>query len=516
MLRITVSMWIKRFFSVVIFLSCFFIIFVHPAFCANIVVDHTNWDWYKSQPQTVVDRVAPLKIFFAHASVGGNVMEGLLNLHSVNSSRYPLTHEAVGGTPGTTSKGTIYDYSRGNPGWAEKISSFEQYIANGWHATTVDIVMNKFCYIDQNADWTSYRDSMLALEAAYPTTRFIYWTMPIQTSSGYSDVLRAKFNQNLRDWIATQNNKILFDIADIEAWSPAGVHQTFSYGEQIYEKMYSGYTSDGGHLNSTGSERVATGLYSLFGLLTGSGTTLFGYFPGNSIWQWNGSVWSLLTPDTPEAMAASGSNFYGDFGNSGIWHWNSSIWSLLTPDDPEAMAASGSNLYGDFGSNGLWQWNGSGWSQLTPDNPAMMVATNTKLYASFTGSGIWEWNGTGWSQLTADNPSIIAANGTCLYGSFAGDGLWQWNGTGWNLLTPDNPEAMVASDSNFYGTFAENGVWEWNGTSWSQLTVDNPLIMAASGTHLYGSFGTNGIWQWNGSSWSQLTPDNPSGMVAGN
>jgi hypothetical protein len=267
MLRRAFCKGIKRFSGIGILTCFFFILSLVPVLCANIIVNRTNWDWYTTQPQSLVDRVTSLKIFFAHASVGGNVMDGFSALHTANPSRYPLNQSSAGDTPpGTTSSGTIYDYARGNPDWSVKVSDFEDYIDNGWHYAAVDIVMNKFCFIDQSANWTTYRDSMLALEAAYPTTKFIYWTMPITTSSDSDEVLRAQFNQNLRNWIATQDKKILFDIADIEAWSPSGVHQTFTYDEQIYEQMYADYTDDGGHLNAAGSERVATGLYSLFGL----------------------------------------------------------------------------------------------------------------------------------------------------------------------------------------------------------------------------------------------------------
>ncbi len=237
-----------------------------PAQSGNIIIDHTNWDWYNSQPQQVFDRVAMQKIYFAHASVGRNILEGFSELHNANPSKYPLGQTSAGETPPSlTSEGTIYEYIRGNPGWSEKVSDFEIYINNGWHDTMVDMVINKLCYIDQNADWTAYRDSMIALETKYPSTKFVYWTMPITTADDSEAMLRNQFNQNLRNWIATQNNKLLFDIADIEAWSPSGEHQTFTYNGTVYERMFPAYTSDGGHLNTEGSQRMATGLYSLFG-----------------------------------------------------------------------------------------------------------------------------------------------------------------------------------------------------------------------------------------------------------
>jgi hypothetical protein len=276
----------KKYSLLVIILS-FCLFTIHPAIASttpgitldstvlqssNIVVNHTNWDWYEIQSQQVTDRVAAQKIYFTHASVGGNILEGFDRLNTNNPAKYPLTQANSGDwPPADTVNGTIYEYQRGNPGWEDKISGFETCIDNGWHNAKASIVMNKFCYIDQDADWTAYRNSMTALEAEYPNTKFVYWSMPITTDSGSDQVLRDVFNQNLRNWIATQDDKLFFDIADIEAWNPAGEHQTFTYHSTVYEHLYAGYTSDGGHLNDSGANRMATALYTLFGKVDNSG-----------------------------------------------------------------------------------------------------------------------------------------------------------------------------------------------------------------------------------------------------
>ena len=120
-----------------------------PAHSGNIVIDHTNWDWYNNQPQQVFDRVATQKIYFTHASVGGNIMQGFGALHNANPSKFPLAQTCTGEIPPSlTLRGTIYEYPRGNPDWLEKVSDFEVCINNGWHDTMVDMVMNKLCYMD--------------------------------------------------------------------------------------------------------------------------------------------------------------------------------------------------------------------------------------------------------------------------------------------------------------------------------------------------------------------------------
>lgn len=196
-------------------------------------------------------------------------MQGFADLHNANSLKYTLDQVSSGDTPpATTVNGTIYEFNRGNPGWVAKVSSFETYVGNGWYYPEINIAMNKLCAIDQDADWATYCNSIANLEVTYPTTKFVYFTIPYYTNSDEDNVLRNLFNQNLRNWLATQGNKILFDIADIEAWSPTAVHQTFISSGITYENLYSGYSSDGLHLTADGGERMATGLYSLFGKIT--------------------------------------------------------------------------------------------------------------------------------------------------------------------------------------------------------------------------------------------------------
>jgi hypothetical protein len=201
--------------------------------------------------------------------VGTNIVDGLKSLNTSDPAQYPLKVKTVGAAvPDSTAEGTFYEYPRGNPGWSEKIKGFETVVKNGWHDPLVDVAMYKFCYIDPTADFAVYRDSMVNLEKLYPNTRFIYWTMPITTGDPEEKLIaRTKFNQNLRDWIAAQENKVLFDLADIEAWGPSGEHKTVKVAGTACDLLHKGYTSDGGHLNDAGSARVATALYSLFGLL---------------------------------------------------------------------------------------------------------------------------------------------------------------------------------------------------------------------------------------------------------
>jgi hypothetical protein len=69
--------------------------------------------------------------------------------------------------------------------------------------------------------------------------------------------------KSVRSFVAGSSSRLLFDIADIEAWDTSGVQHTFVYGGNTYQQLYSGFSSDGGHLNTSGSQRVALGFYGV-------------------------------------------------------------------------------------------------------------------------------------------------------------------------------------------------------------------------------------------------------------
>ncbi len=240
-------------------------IIVAPA-PSNVIVNHTNFHVISN-----TSAIAQRSYFFAHASVGDNIVNGFNLWHADNATSFPLIVVNEDDVPSNTitrsTQGMLYNYSRGNPGYTQKIDLFESCITNGW-GIRVRVVMNKFCYIDHDGDWTAYRDSMVSLEQSYPDTLFIYATMPITIWSTADNIAINNFNNNLRQWISTQHGKYLYDIADIEAYNPDGVQQTFSSGGATYQKLWTGYSSDGGHPDTKDAEkRLASGLYALFGLL---------------------------------------------------------------------------------------------------------------------------------------------------------------------------------------------------------------------------------------------------------
>jgi hypothetical protein len=253
-------------------------------------INHANFSDCTNTALSVMSKVGQLRWFFTHASVGGNIITGMNVLHESDTNRYRLTiynydgnnnddsyHGGVAtadsgpnyrasASPALTANGIVYECNRGNPDWDNKLVCFSNsVIVSGWRFPKINVAMDKFCWIDPDADSTNYCTLISQLEIRYPETLFIYLTMPLSgDDSGHNDK-RNSFNRYVRSFCSS-NNRHLLDVADLEAWNLAGVQQTYLSGGVTNQKMSFDYSMDTGgdwHLNVTGRRRMALAWYSL-------------------------------------------------------------------------------------------------------------------------------------------------------------------------------------------------------------------------------------------------------------
>jgi|GEM_PF-2506720 len=209
----------------------------------GVTVDHTGTAAALISSGAVAAAAAQ-RLVVRHASVGANISAGLDALQD-DDPRYDRG---------------LWDFpDRGNPGWQAKVDDLVDFAAA--NLDRYDVFTMKLCYIDTDADWIYYRDRMEALEAAYPTKVFLWWTMPI-TTDGSAE--RDAFNDSVRGH-CQDHGKWLFDIADIESHDPAGSPLL----DAGHERLDPDYSSDGGHLNEVGSRRVAAALWWLMARVAG-------------------------------------------------------------------------------------------------------------------------------------------------------------------------------------------------------------------------------------------------------
>jgi hypothetical protein len=214
----------------------------------GITIDHLCTD-LSAIPDAALLDAAAIRIMVRHACTGIFVSQSLDEFYDLDSKydrsnwdfqlRWPL-----------------------NPGWQAKVDGLVTQTAA--QLGDFDVFTMKWCVddVDDGASWEYYRDHMEQLEADYPDKIFVWWTLRTATWASSS---RDAFNASVRSYCEA-NNKILFDIADIECHDPSGVKQTDDYGHEI---LYGGYTYDRLHLNATGCQRVASAFWHLMARLAG-------------------------------------------------------------------------------------------------------------------------------------------------------------------------------------------------------------------------------------------------------
>lgn len=225
-----------------------------------IVIDHASVSAAAQVSPATLEKLGRTAFYFAHASVGGNMLGGLAALNKENPQRYPLVARDAGKDPaGPFKGGVVYQDDRGNPGWRGKVDHFRKRVDEGWHGPGL-VVLDKFCYIDPDADPDVYLQSMAELESRHPDTVVVYATIPLVGGEDRNNLKRQAFNEQVRRFVRDRGG-VLFDIADIEAHDPAGQPRVF--GNEATPALCEDYTNDGGHLNDQGARRVALGFYAL-------------------------------------------------------------------------------------------------------------------------------------------------------------------------------------------------------------------------------------------------------------
>jgi hypothetical protein len=225
------------------------------------------------------DRLNGRKIYFGHQSVGFNIISGIVSI--MNYVPDIKLHFDETNKPEDFNK-PIFGHSRvgKNQNPISKMDDFKQEIENGI-GSKVDIAFFKFCYVDitrdsdVNALFLRYGGVMDELIAKYPNVKFVHVTVPLTaiprspgtvilkllgriTQDHEDNVKRCVFNKKLVD----KYGKQVFDLAFFESSYNNGRRSFFTKDNSMYYSLSQMYTCDGGHLNKTGSVRIAEKLIS--------------------------------------------------------------------------------------------------------------------------------------------------------------------------------------------------------------------------------------------------------------
>jgi hypothetical protein len=243
-------------------------------------------------------------------------------------------------------------------------------------------------------------------------------------------------------------------------------------------------------------------------------------------WEWNGNTWFLRSTNGPLARFGAsmaydssigkilliGGNIGAQLGvfdplhwfRAGTWAWDGSTWTLLTPNGPSgrqfaAMAfdsqAKRTVLWGGFGLKGAfradppgvdqtalydtWEFDGQlgVWNQVADNWPPVSGGAGAMAYDSFRNkrvlitSGVipleadqsapvWEWGGTNWvRQSPKFYPGAIpgAINGAPL--KMQGESI---------AYHPGRHLVVINNGNNYFGLPVET--WSYDGASWDLLS----------------------------------------------
>jgi hypothetical protein len=225
-----------------------------------------------------LERIARERIYFAHQSVGGNIIEGVEELAA--QAKVPLrivrTDRASELPPATF--GHTFVPENGAP--LKKLDSFRAEL----QGASVDLALLKFCYVDIRADtdvrtlFARYQQTIGELRRSHPRTVFVHVTLPLTTEqTGWKalakkllgrapygtveNVRREEYNRLLRE--AYGGREPLFDLARIESTAPDGTPVRVHWHDVGAPALASDYTDDGGHLNAEGRRRAARELVAV-------------------------------------------------------------------------------------------------------------------------------------------------------------------------------------------------------------------------------------------------------------
>lgn len=225
------------------------------------------------------------RIYFAHQSVGSNMMRGLAEILrarpaialstrrlSNSAEKAPSDTDAVFAEPGL-----VHGPAGPNGDPRAKFEAFERFVT-GPRGEEIDIAFVKLCYADLDASTNvqglieRYTAMVERIKRARPTVRVLHVTVPLKAAdqgakgavkrlvgngTGPANAVRGRYNDLLRARFPASQ---IIDIAAVESRSLDGSPATSTVAGVAWPALAAEYTNDGGHLNEVGQVVVARAL----------------------------------------------------------------------------------------------------------------------------------------------------------------------------------------------------------------------------------------------------------------
>lgn len=263
----------------------------------QIIADHTIVEEYVNIPQLYIDEIKKMWLSYAGESHSAAIRTGLTLLESVDSrfqvnvtesgtpESYASSHLRVSrATWGDVSHSTGWIYGYGEEDWYTSSTAIDRTKAGITYCNVNGPVLNAFgfgwCW-DPNEgadDMVTYNNA--AKEYVdycnindYPTTVF-FTTGPVDGGNASGEVGYNKYlaYEAIRDYVALNETRILFDYADILCYdddSETPNTTTWSGHDYPIITTTNSLPEQTGHISNTGALRLAKAIWWMLARITG-------------------------------------------------------------------------------------------------------------------------------------------------------------------------------------------------------------------------------------------------------
>jgi hypothetical protein len=201
------------------FVLSFIVCLTSISYGQSLIIDH-NCARLNSIPLEWIDNAkANLHIAYGHTSHGSQLIDGMTGLSDWKGEQYAFNDGGINGALDLDDGPMPGDL--GNPDFVAWAAEPREYLNNPQNSD-VNVIIWSWCGQVSGADSLqikTYLDSMTALENFYPSVKFVYMTGHLN-GDGIEGNTNQR-NEQIRRY-CRNNNKILYDFADIESYDPDG------------------------------------------------------------------------------------------------------------------------------------------------------------------------------------------------------------------------------------------------------------------------------------------------------
>lgn len=227
-----------------------------------------------------IDALKNTKIFFGHASVGYNIIDGLENIRTSNDRFAEIMIRELKSGDGINTQG-IYHSVNGENGFPKtKIDGFRNFLREGGNGNRLDIAFFKFCYVDfdRNSDikeiFDYYSKSIDEVKKEFPNLKIMHVSTPLYAHAwGLKGFVKSFVSEDTANIKRNEFNRLLvnkykdldpiYDLAIIESTLQDNTRVSFERKGEIFFSLAKQYTDDGGHLNEFGKFYAAKELLNV-------------------------------------------------------------------------------------------------------------------------------------------------------------------------------------------------------------------------------------------------------------